>query len=251
MDKISLLAIFAHPDDETFRCGGTLALLAQRGVNVQVLTFTTGQAGSCGDPPICTPNELGAVRTEELICACQALGLEMPILLDYSDGDLSKVRMEEGVAQIMTQLHSIRPQVLLTWPPHGLSGHPDHQTVSRWTLEAFQQSTIAGDHELTSLYYLVFPSSLAEKLEMSQLHTMPDSEVTISVNIESVWEEKMVAIHCHRTQIGETPILWSSLEYQKLFLGVEHFYRASYHRPSDVLLDMDLSMKSERGEKFT
>jgi len=188
------------------------------------------------------------VRTAELRCSSQALGLETPLVLDYEDGALAEVHQEEGVARIAACIQSIRPQVLLTWPLDGLSGHPDHRAVSRWTLEAFQQSAMAGYQELTSLYYLAFPSSLAKKLGMSHLHTMPDSEVTISVNIESVWEEKIAAIHCHRTQIGETPILQAPLEHQKLFLGVEYFYRATYHRPCDVLLDMDLGMKSERGE---
>lgn len=73
MTNASLLAVFAHPDDETFRCGGTLALLAQRGVRVQVLTATRGQAGSCGAPPLCAPEELPAVRENELRCACAAL----------------------------------------------------------------------------------------------------------------------------------------------------------------------------------
>jgi hypothetical protein len=64
--KLSLLAVFAHPDDETFRPGGTLALLARHGVRVEVLTFTHGEAGSCGDPPLCTSAELPAVREHEL-----------------------------------------------------------------------------------------------------------------------------------------------------------------------------------------
>ena len=238
MDKISLLAIFAHPDDETFRCGGTLALLAQRGVRVHVLTFTTGQAGSCGDPPICTPNELGAVRAEELVCACRVLGLERPILLEYSDGELSKVHQEEGVAHILAYINLIRPQVLLTWPHHGLSGHPDHQAVSRWTMEAFQQPATAGYDQLTSLYALAVPSSLARKLGMNQLHTMPDSEITDSVNIESVWEEKMKAIYCHRTQIGETPILSASEEKQRLFFGKEHFAQLARRNGCDFFSEL-------------
>ena len=61
-DREQLLAVFAHPDDEVFRCGGTLALLAKHGVRVQVLTATRGQAGSCGNPPLCTPDELPSVR---------------------------------------------------------------------------------------------------------------------------------------------------------------------------------------------
>ena len=238
MDKISLLAIFAHPDDETFRCGGTLALLSQRGVSVHVLTFTTGQAGSCGDPPICLPNELGTVRTEELYCACRVLGLERPILLDYPDGKLSIVHQEEGVAHILAHINSIRPQVLLTWPLHGLSGHPDHQAVSRWTLEAFQQPATAGYEELTALYALAVPSSLAKKLGMNQLHTMPDSEITVSVNIESVWEEKMKAIYCHRTQIGETPILSASEEKQRLFFGKEYFAQLARRNGRDFFSEL-------------
>ena len=64
----TLLAVLAHPDDETFRCGGMLALLARQGVRVQVLTASRGQAGSCGDPPVCRPEVLGTVREAELRC---------------------------------------------------------------------------------------------------------------------------------------------------------------------------------------
>jgi len=78
----SLLAVFAHPDDESFRPGGTLALLARRGARVQVLTATRGGAGSCGNPPLCAPEELPALREAELRCACKALNLLPPILLD-------------------------------------------------------------------------------------------------------------------------------------------------------------------------
>ena len=90
MTDQSLLAIFAHPDDETFRSGGTLALLAPRGVHVQVLTATRRQAGSCGEPPLCTPAELPNIREKELGCACAALGIEPPILLNYEDGHFGR-----------------------------------------------------------------------------------------------------------------------------------------------------------------
>jgi len=112
-----LLAIFAHPDDETFRCGGTLALLARRGVRVHVLTATRGESGSCGDPPLCRADELPAVRERELCCACATLGIEPPGLLDYHDGALADVDEEETVAQVVATIRELRPQVLLTWPP--------------------------------------------------------------------------------------------------------------------------------------
>ena len=134
MEQISILAIFAHPDDEVFCCGGTLALLAQNRIKVHLLTFTSGQAGSCGQPPLCSQEDLGAMRIAELYCSCRTLGLETPQVLDYKDGGLQDVNQAEGVARIVACIQSIRPQVLLTWPLDGLSGHPDHQAVSRWTL---------------------------------------------------------------------------------------------------------------------
>ena len=135
----ALLAVLAHPDDEAFRCGGTLARLARRGVRVHLLTATRGGAGSCGDPPLCTPEELPALRERELRSACAALGIEPPVLLDYHDGALIEVDEEEAVAQVMGIIRELRPQVLLTWPPDGVSGHPDHVAVSRWTGEAFRR----------------------------------------------------------------------------------------------------------------
>jgi LmbE family N-acetylglucosaminyl deacetylase len=233
MTKTHLLAVFAHPDDEAFRCGGTLALLAQQGVQVHVLTFTRGQAGSCGQPPVCARDELGAVRTAELLCSCRALGLETPLVLDYEDGRLTEVASEEGVARIAACIQAIRPQVLLTWPLHGLSGHPDHAAVSRWTLAAYQQALEAGIDDLTALYHLAMPASLARELGMDQLHTLPDNEVTVTVDVYSVWEQKMAAIACHRTQSGESPILTAPEAKQRLFLGMEHFCLSSSHPARD------------------
>lgn len=103
MTNANLLAVFAHPDDETFRCGGALALLAQRGVRVQVLTATRS------DLPLCAPKELPAVRENELRCACAALGIQPPIFLDYQDGQLSKVDHERIVSEILAVVHKVRP----------------------------------------------------------------------------------------------------------------------------------------------
>jgi LmbE family N-acetylglucosaminyl deacetylase len=248
MAEQRLLAIFAHPDDEVFRCGGTLALLAQQGVQVHVLTFTCGQAGSYGQPPLCTREDLGAVRTAELRCSCQALGLEPPHVLDYQDGRLAEVAQEEGVAVIVDYIEAIHPQVLLTWPLHGLSGHPDHMAVSRWTMAAFEQAKDVSNEYLSALYHLAVPDSLAKELGMKQLHTLPDEDVTLMIDVERVWEQKMAAIACHRTQASESPILRAPLERQKRFLGKEHFVRAIGCHSGDILLSMN-HYQQEPGSK--
>ena len=235
-----LLAVFAHPDDEAFRCGGTLALLAQRGVVVHLLTFTRGQAGSCGQPPICQREELGAVRTTELCCSCQALGIPPPQVLDYEDGKLAEVVQEKAVAIIVDHIQAFQPQILLTWPLHGLSGHPDHASVSWWTLIACQHAIDAGDGNLSALYHIAMPESLAGELGLKHLHTTPDDDISVTVDVQSVWEQKITAIACHRTQAGESPILQAPLERQIRFLGQEHFYllksyRAAGGKTADLL----------------
>jgi LmbE family N-acetylglucosaminyl deacetylase len=229
-----LLAVFAHPDDETFRCGGTLALLARQGVQVWVLCATRGEAGirDMG------PEETGRLREAELQCACRALGTEPPRFLDYRDGTLGQVDEEEAVEHVTAIVRELRPQVLLTWPPDGMSGHPDHIAVSRWAAEAFQraadptayaeqQAEGLWPHASPAVYHIVMPHSLAQALGMIHLHTVPDEAVTLVVDVAEVWAAKMAAIRCHRSQRGSSPILSAPEEKQRLFLGTEYFRLAA------------------------
>jgi len=234
----SLLAMFAHPDDETFRCGGTLALLSQRGVAVHLLTATRGEAGAPGDPPLCAASELAAVREQELRCACAALSIEPPELLDYRDGTLGTVDEEEGAAHVLAAISRIRPQVLLTWPPDGISGHPDHLAVSRWSTRAFQTAANMGPYALAALYHLAIPRSVAVALGLRQLQAIPDEDLTLAVDVMAAWDRKMAAIRCHRTQAGESPILRAPEEQQRLFLGKEHFTRAASRPTHDIMLGL-------------
>ena len=236
--RLTVLAVLAHPDDETFRCGGTLALLARRGVRVQVLCATRGEAGSCGDPPLCTPEELPAIREQELRCACSALGIDPPHLLDYRDGTLAGVDQEEAVEQILTAIRELRPRVLLTWPPDGLSGHPDHVAVSRWTSRAFAQAADLGPDAPAVLYHLAVPRSVAESLGLTQLHAIPDDAIDLAVDVTAVWAQKRAAIRCHRTQAGGSPILEAPEDRQLLFLGKEHFRRAAAREGRDLMQEL-------------
>jgi len=232
-----LLAVFAHPDDESFRCGGTLALLAQVGIQVHLLTATRGEAGSCGEPPLCRAEELGGVREQELRCACAALGIEPPNFLDYFDGRLVEANEKKAVDRIIAEIYRLRPQVLLTWPSNGLSGHPDHVAVSHWTKLAYE-GVAKGPKAPTALYHLAIPYSVANKLDLSQLHSIPDEEVSLTVDVSKVWEQKLTALYCHRTQVGNSPILAAQEEKQRLFLGKEYFTRTLANKDYDFLLNL-------------
>jgi len=215
-----LLAVFAHPDDETFRPGGTLSLLAQSGASVDVLTFTRGEAGSCGNPPVCSPDELPTVREGELHCACQTLGVHLLQLLDYADGQLQQANYEQMIGHILSAIEAVKPKILLSFGREGLSNHPDHIAVGQWTAEAF----LLAD-KISALYTLAVPRSLAEKLNMRQIRPVPDEEITLTVDITSVWDRKMAALRCHVTQWSSSPMASASEERQRLFLGREYFVR--------------------------
>ena len=225
-DTPALLAIFAHPDDETFRPGGTLALLARYGVGVHVLTATRGQSGSCGHPPLCSQQELPAVRERELRCACDALGLEPPRLLDYQDGHLPEVNPEEITEHILTAACEIHPQVLLTFGPDGLSGHADHIAIGRCAAQAY-----ARCEDIAAIYTLAVPGNLAEQLDVRQVHSVPDELITLAVDVAPAWAAKQSAMACHVTQRSSTPLMSAPEARQRLFFGREFYVRAACRLP--------------------
>ena len=217
-----LLAVFAHPDDEAFRCGGTLALLARCGVRVQVLTATRGQAGSCGNPPLCPPEELPGRREHELECACAALGIQPPHLLDYRDGHLADADAEALTAQILATIGETGARVLLSFGPDGLSGHPDHLAIGRCTAEAYHQA-----ESVAALYTVAVPASVAEALDLRQVRPVPDAAIALAVDVSAAWTVKMAAIRCHVTQLAASPMLQAPVGRQRRFFGTEHFVRAA------------------------
>ncbi len=127
-----MLAILAHPDDESFAAGGTLAKYAHQGVQVTLLCATRGEAGISG----VTPEEAGAIREAELRKAAEHLGIEV-YFLGFQDGELAQTKPETLLKTIADWVDRLQPQVILTFGPDGVSGHPDHVTISHIVTQAY------------------------------------------------------------------------------------------------------------------
>ena len=224
--ELRLLAVFAHPDDEAFGTGGTLARYASLGCDVTLVTATRGEAGGISEPGLATAANLPDVRERELRCACQAYGIHSPLFLDYLDGQLAVVHQGQAVGKLVRILRQIRPQVLITFGPDGIYGHYDHIAVHRWATiaaglaadpECFPDQTPACEpHQVDKVYLRTLTTELvADMAEGDQpAAVMMDGvpfpfvgrsveEITTVIDVSDFAAQKLRGIRCHATQIRQ------------------------------------------------
>ncbi|MEW5938691.1 MAG: PIG-L deacetylase family protein [Chloroflexota bacterium] len=164
MTAIKLLCIFAHPDDESMGMGATLAKYAAERVETYLVCATRGERGWFG-PPEEDPGfkALAKLRTDELKRAAETLGMKEIHFLDYVDGDLDQANPAEVISKIVTHIRAIQPQVIVTMPPDGNYGHPDHIAIGQFTQAAIVCASDASyadalslpAHRVSKLYYMV------------------------------------------------------------------------------------------------
>jgi LmbE family N-acetylglucosaminyl deacetylase len=179
--RLTLMAAFAHPDDESFGTGGTLARYgADPEVRVVLVCATRGEAGEISDPHLATPEHLGQVREQELRCACQAMGIDDLYFLGYRDSGmagtaenqhpqaLAMANAGEAVGRIVAHIRRERPDVVVTFDETGGYGHPDHVAIHYHAAAAFAaaadparypEQIEAGlePHQAKKLYFTAIP----------------------------------------------------------------------------------------------
>ncbi|HLZ70234.1 MAG TPA: PIG-L family deacetylase [Dehalococcoidia bacterium] len=150
----AVLVAVAHPDDETLMMGGTLARLAHEGRRVVVVCATRGEAGAIADEHLATRATLGEAREQELIRACQSLGIARPIVLSFPDGGLQDVDPRDLAERFGEAIRGVGPCVVVTWGADGGYGHPDHIAVHAAATTAFFRTTteVGGPG---ALYYVL------------------------------------------------------------------------------------------------
>jgi LmbE family N-acetylglucosaminyl deacetylase len=137
----TLLGIWAHPDDEAYLSAGLMAEFRRRGDRVVVVTATLGEHGT-DDPDRWPPAQLGARRHIELRNSLAALDVDELRLLGYEDGFCHR---HNGTGVIAGHIEDVQPDLIVTFGPDGLTGHPDHKTVSRWTTSAWSANQPAAE----------------------------------------------------------------------------------------------------------
>jgi LmbE family N-acetylglucosaminyl deacetylase len=203
-----LLAVFAHPDDETF-AGPVLARYAREGVKVYVAIATKGEKGADEHSAIPPGEPLARARRAEAECACQQLGADPPIFFDLNDGELGAITNPLGkniqaVADKTEKLIAqLRPQVIVTWGPDGGYGHPDHRLVSDAVTQVIQ-SAPSG----VKLYYVGLTAKQAAPLNREwppaiPWHTTDPGFLTVNVSFTKADQESARrAMECHKTQFS-------------------------------------------------
>ncbi len=266
MNQQTLLAVLAHPDDESFGPGGTLARYAAEGVDVHVCIATDGAAGSVEEGHEAAHGDLVAVRTRELAIACQALGATVHVL-GYRDSGMSgdpanqhpdafvQSDDEEAIGRVVNLIRTLKPNVIMTHDETGGYFHPDHIRCWAVVTAAFhaaadpaQFAAIAPDsHQADRLYYTAFPNRWTKIFAAvvrlrggnpKQVGRNKDIDITrlgiaaeklhAHIDYRHYWQQKTEASAAHASQGGGNggPFRYIPAFVRRQFLSTDTFIRA-------------------------
>jgi N-acetyl-1-D-myo-inositol-2-amino-2-deoxy-alpha-D-glucopyranoside deacetylase len=234
----ALLAVHAHPDDETITTGGTLARYSAEGVRTIVVTCTCGDLGEVNDPRLSVETDVGAVRGRELEAAAQQLGVSRLANLGYFDsgmagwsdnyrpGAFHAAPIAEAADRLVQVIQEERPSVLVTYDETGGYGHPDHLKAHQVAVAAFEAS---GQARPAKLYFVRLPlgwsRDFVRALRESGIDApasapagadagpgvkeigVPDRLVTTAIDVGRYVAIKRAALACHVSQMSPTHFL--------------------------------------------
>lgn len=222
--RLTLMAVHAHPDDESTSTGGILARYALRGVRTVVVTCTGGELGD--GPGGVKPGEVAAIRRGELHRACTHLGVSHLELLGYHDSGMTgwgyqdrenafcSVPVEAAASRLAQLIERYRPQVVVTYDPH-CTRHPDHVHAAHVATYA-----VNSIHEVAKLYYKAHGISYWRRVnqaltdigiqrpapseETLRAWNSVEQRITTTIDVAHVVDRKRTALHAHASQIGSS-----------------------------------------------
>ena len=221
-DRLRLMFVLAHPDDETLGMGGAIARYAAEGVETYLVTATRGEKGWFGAPEAYPgPEALGRIREAELRAAAGVLGLRDVHFLDYIDGELDEADHDEAIGKIVQRIREVRPHVVATFAHDGLYGHPDHIAISQFTtaavVAAADPTYPAGGsvpHRVAKLYYRAMHNDDVARYERAFGELVMEIDgierrspgwepwvITTHVDAQDHWRRVWQAVQQHRSQL--------------------------------------------------
>jgi LmbE family N-acetylglucosaminyl deacetylase len=263
MANRTLLAIYAHPDDETFGVGGTMARYSALGDRVTMVCATRGEVGEIAPGTDATPETLGEHRERELRDACAILGVTDVRFLDFRDSGmqgtpenddprcLHQAQPERVIEPLVRVIREVRPDVILTWDASGGYGHPDHVAVHHHATAAFHAAADASSYPRAGaawhtprLLYAAIP--IAEFVRVFEemrrrgidlgfeppggnenFARLQRVEPNCVVDVAAEFERKQRALAAHRTQMSDDgPFSKMPDDLRRDFFSREYFYVA-------------------------
>jgi N-acetyl-1-D-myo-inositol-2-amino-2-deoxy-alpha-D-glucopyranoside deacetylase len=228
----SVLAVYAHPDDELFHGGGLLAHLADRGARVTLACATRGEAGKV-HPSVGHVDDVGAHRAEELRASCATLGIGEPVFLGFHDSArkerqrhddpraLANVDMLDVEAAVRRIIAEVTPHVIITFDPHGGYYHPDHVAVHRATTAAFFSSGGLAAEAPDRLFYSTFSDAayqahkeasrgwgVTEGLD-PDVFSVRTNTIALAFDAAPYMDRMLAAFAAHQSAFGLTPAMFS------------------------------------------
>lgn len=278
-DKKVILSVLAHPDDESFGMGGTLAYYSSQGIDVHLICATHGEAGTVDPEFLEKHSDIASLREEELRCAAKTLGLSSVTFLSYRDSGMAgspdnknpnslvSAPLDQVVEKIVAEIRRLQPQVVLTFDPVGGYHHPDHIAVHNATVKAFhaaadkQQFPNAGrPFQPEKLYYNALnrrrlrwivrlmritgkdPSRVGRNkdIDLTILTQDKDTPPHVSINYRRVEKLKHQADACHASQLDGRFTRLSLMELYWRLMGRRDTFTRAYPPASDGFRASDL-----------
>ncbi len=239
---MKVVLVFAHPDDETFTSSGTIINLTQKGHTAKLIMATKGEAGMLGNPPVATKKTLGKIRERELKKAAKVTGISQIYFLDYLDGTLDTIHVEEIEKRITSILKKEKPDLVITFEKNGISMHPDHKVISKATTLGFKKY-MSSVNKRVQLYHVCLPITYLKihhaagyKYEyFGKMIGTPDDNITTRVDVTKIYPLKEKAMRSHVTQGKDCENL---LKRNQLIPGkkYEHFQLIAENKPGENYL---------------
>jgi LmbE family N-acetylglucosaminyl deacetylase len=233
-----VLAVFAHPDDESLLAGGALAACAAAGRRVAIVSMTRGERGPTELPELAGRQALGEARAVELLAAADALGASSAECLEYPDGELADADEGQVGPALARLLEHERPELVISFSEEGLYSHPDHLAASRFLETALE---LLGPDAPEWLYGATWPEGHAGRLVSAararglpadlwgiepDAFGAPADSITTSLDVRPFLTAKLAALGAYASQIGPSHLLGGLPDdLAEEFLGREYFVR--------------------------